>query len=62
MAQAAGLQLLTLEERNPLKTTTLGVGEMIHDAIKNGAKHIILGIGSSATNDIGIGMATALPS
>ena len=60
MAQAAGLQLLTIEERNPLKTTTFGVGEMINDALKRGAKHIILGIGGSATNDLGIGMAAAL--
>ena len=60
MAQAAGLQLLTNEERNPLKTTTFGVGEMINDALKNDAKHIVLGIGGSATNDVGIGMAAAL--
>jgi glycerate 2-kinase len=60
MAQAAGLQLLTQEERNPLKTTTFGVGEMIYDALEKGAKHIVLGIGGSATNDLGIGMAAAL--
>jgi glycerate 2-kinase len=60
MAQAAGLQLLTLQERNPLKTSTFGVGEMINDAIQKGAKHIVLGIGGSATNDAGIGMAAAL--
>lgn len=60
MAQAAGLQLLTPEERNPLKTTTFGVGEMIQDASKKGVKHIVLGIGGSATNDGGIGMAAAL--
>ena len=60
MAQAAGLQLLTYQERNPLKTSTFGVGEMIVDALKKGAKHIILGIGGSATNDLGIGMAAAL--
>lgn len=60
MAQAAGLQLLTPKERNPLKTTTFGVGEMIKNALKRGIKHIILGIGGSATNDLGIGMATAL--
>ena len=60
MAQAAGLQLLTIEERNPLKTTTFGVGEMINDALKRGAKRIVLGIGGSATNDLGIGMAAAL--
>jgi len=60
MAQAAGLQLLKLEERNPLKTSTYGVGEMIQDAIQKGIKNIILGIGGSATNDAGIGMAGAL--
>lgn len=60
MAQAAGLQLLKTEERNPLKTTTFGVGEIILDAIKHGAKQIIIGIGGSATNDLGIGMAAAL--
>ena len=60
MAKAAGLQLLTSEERNPLKTTTFGVGEMINDALRNGAKRITIGIGGSATNDLGIGMAAAL--
>ena len=60
MAQAAGLQLLTPEERNPMKTTTFGVGEMIRDAIQNGAKEIVLAIGGSATNDAGMGMAAAL--
>ena len=60
MAQAAGLQLLTHEERNPLKTTTFGVGEMINDALKNGVKRIVLGIGGSATNDAGVGMAAAM--
>lgn len=60
MAQAAGLQLLTNEERNPLKTTTYGVGLMIQDAIKKGANRIIIGLGGSATNDVGIGMAAAL--
>ena len=60
MAQAAGLQLLTPHERNPMKTTTFGVGEMIRDAIQNGAKEIVLAIGGSATNDAGMGMAAAL--
>lgn len=60
MAQAAGLQLLTTEERNPLETTTWGVGEMMKDAIARGVAHIVLGIGGSATHDVGIGMASAL--
>lgn len=60
MAQAAGLQLLAPDERNPLRTTTLGVGQMIADAVGKGARHLMLGIGGSATNDLGIGMAAAL--
>jgi glycerate 2-kinase len=60
MAQAAGLQLLQNEERNPLLTSTFGVGEMVNHAIQSGAKRIVMGIGGSATNDLGIGMAVAL--
>jgi glycerate 2-kinase len=60
MAQAAGLQLLRPKERNPMKTTTLGVGELVWDAMKQGAKRIVLAIGGSATNDGGTGIATAL--
>jgi glycerate 2-kinase len=60
MAQASGLQLLRAEERNPLKTNTSGTGELIADAIKKGARKILLGIGGSATNDAGMGMAAAL--
>jgi len=60
MAEASGLKLLNNEERNCKNTTTLGTGELILDAINRGAKSIILGIGGSATNDCGIGMATAL--
>lgn len=60
MARASGLHLLTKEDRNPLNTTTYGTGELIADAIHHGVKKIILAIGGSATNDAGIGMATAL--
>jgi glycerate 2-kinase len=60
MAQAAGLQKLTMDERNPLKTSTFGVGEMILEAVRRGATKIVLAIGGSATNDGGIGMAAAL--
>ena len=60
MAEASGLWLLMEEERDCKNTTTYGTGEMILDAIQKGAKKIILGIGGSATNDCGIGMATAL--
>lgn len=60
MAAAAGLTLLSESERNPMNTTTCGVGEMIKDAVKRGCRHFIVGIGGSATNDGGIGMLTAL--
>lgn len=60
MAQAAGLQLLANDERDPLKTSTFGVGELIADALRQGANRIVLGIGGSATNDLGTGMAAAL--
>lgn len=60
MAKASGLQLLSKEKQNPLYTTTLGTGQLIHDAIDKGATKIILGIGGSATNDAGIGVAEAL--
>jgi glycerate kinase len=60
MAVASGLTLLKPEERNPLLTTTFGTGEMIADALKRKVKKIVVGLGGSATNDAGIGMATAL--
>lgn len=60
MAAAAGLPLLSPEERNPLYTTTYGVGEMIADAIRKGCRKFILGIGGSATNDGGVGCLQAL--
>jgi glycerate 2-kinase len=60
MAKASGLQLLTNEERNPLKTSTFGFGQLIQNALQKGATRIILGLGGSATNDAGIGMAAAL--
>ena len=60
MAQASGLQLLKEEERNPLLTTSFGTGQLIEAAMNQGARNIILGIGGSATNDAGIGMAQAL--
>lgn len=60
MAEASGLKLLKPEEFDCKNATTLGTGEMIEDAINKGATKIILGIGGSATNDCGIGMATAL--
>ncbi|HIF9313786.1 TPA: glycerate kinase [Photobacterium damselae] len=60
MAAASGLHLVAPEQRNPLQTTTFGTGELILAALNQGAKHIIVGIGGSATNDGGIGMAQAL--
>lgn len=60
MAAAAGLPLISAEERNPLETTTYGVGELIRDAIGRGCRQFIVGIGGSATNDGGIGMLQAL--
>ncbi len=60
MASAAGITLVPENERNPLNTTTFGVGEIIKDGINNGCRRFIVGIGGSATNDGGIGMLSAL--
>ena len=60
MSAAAGITLLDEKERNPLDTTTFGVGELICDAIAKGCRNFIVGIGGSATNDGGIGMLNAL--
>ncbi len=60
MAEASGVKLLEPQDLDCKNATTFGTGEMILHAIEKGAKNIILGIGGSATNDCGIGMATAL--
>ena len=60
MAEASGVKLLRPEQFDCKNASTLGTGEMILDAMNIGASTIILGIGGSATNDCGIGMATAL--
>ncbi|WP_251391829.1 glycerate kinase family protein [Mediterraneibacter agrestimuris] len=60
MAGAAGITLISEEERNPMHTTSYGVGEVIKDAITKGCRRFIIGIGGSATNDGGIGMLQAL--
>ncbi len=60
MASVSGLWRLHDHEKNPLYTTTYGTGEMIADALQRGVDTIILGIGGSATNDAGLGMAQAL--
>ena len=60
IAQASGLTLLTNEERNPMVATSYGTGQLVADAIRKGAKHIIVGLGGSATSDAGMGMLRAL--
>ena len=60
MSGAAGITLVPQQDRNPLHTTTYGVGEVIKDAIRRGCRHFIVGIGGSATNDGGMGMLQAL--
>lgn len=60
MAEASGIRLLKNDEANPMRTSTYGTGELIKDALDRGVEHIILGIGGSATNDAGLGMARAL--
>ena len=60
MAVAAGITLVPPQKKNPLHTTTYGVGEIIADAVKRGCRHFLIGIGGSATNDGGIGMLQAL--
>jgi glycerate kinase len=60
MSEAAGMRRLSENERDPTRATTFGVGEMILDAAKRGANQIIIGLGGSATNDGGFGMARAL--
>ena len=60
MSQASGLPLVALADRNPMKTSTFGTGEMIADALSRGCRKIVMGIGGSATNDGGLGMLRAL--
>ncbi len=60
IAKASGIALLKPSELNPLKTNTFGTGQLIVNAILNGCKKIIVGLGGSATSDCGIGMLTAL--
>jgi len=60
IAQASGLTLLRMEERNPMIATSYGTGQLVADAIRNGAKDIIVGLGGSATSDAGQGMLEAL--
>ena len=60
IAQASGLTLLSPEERNPMVATSYGTGQLVADALRQGARHIIVGLGGSATSDAGIGMLKAL--
>lgn len=60
ISAAAGITLISEADKDPFKTTTFGVGEMILDAVKKGCRHFIIGLGGSATNDAGIGMLQAL--
>jgi len=60
IAQASGLTLLASEERNPMVATSYGTGQLVADAVRKGAEHIIVGLGGSATSDAGIGMLRAL--
>lgn len=60
MSAAAGITLISENRRNPMNTTTYGVGELIIDAISRGCRKFVIGIGGSATNDGGIGMLQAL--
>jgi glycerate 2-kinase len=60
MSEAAGMRRLTENQRDPIRANTFGVGEMILDAARRGAAEIIIGLGGSATNDGGFGMARAL--
>src|SRR5437773_8632797 len=60
MSEAAGMRRISEDERDPLRANTFGVGEMMLDAARRGADEIIIGLGGSATNDGGLGMARAL--
>ena len=60
IAQASGLTLLSPPERNPMVATSYGTGQLVADAVRRGAKHIIVGLGGSATSDAGIGMLRSL--
>lgn len=60
MATASGLSLVAEDQRDPLRATTYGTGELIRDALDRGARRLLIGIGGSGTNDGGAGMASAL--
>ena len=62
MAKASGLTLLAPEERNPMVASSYGTGQLVADALSRGCRHIIVGLGGSATSDCGIGMLRAIAS
>ncbi len=60
MSAASGLSLLVANERDPASTSTRGTGLLVQDAINRGARHVLIGLGGSATNDAGAGLAASL--
>ena len=60
VAQACGLAQIAPEERNPMRATTYGVGELVASAVKRGCRRFVVGLGGSATSDAGVGMLRAL--
>lgn len=60
MAKASGLTLLRSEERNPMRATSYGTGLLVADAVRRGSKHVVVGLGGSATSDCGMGMIRAI--
>ena len=60
MAQASGLSLLSVEERNPMKASSYGTGQLVVAAVRRGCRHIVVGLGGSATSDAGMGMLEAV--
>ena len=60
IAKASGLTLLSPDERNPMVATSYGTGQLVVNAVRRGCKHIIVGLGGSATSDCGIGMLRAI--
>ena len=60
MAKASGLTLLRLEARNPMQATSYGTGLLVADAVRRGSKHVVVGLGGSATSDCGMGMIRAI--
>ena len=60
MAKASGLTLLRSEKRNPMQATSYGTGQLVADAVRRGSKHVVVGLGGSATSDCGMGMIRAI--